>query len=96
MVAASADPSAAASCWSNRDAQFHSGQHDQHHHNDANDQRDDPGQDLRRRLRQLFRRQRHTVWRHWSKRNDLQRDQRGRTVPARDGHQISGHRRAAG
>ena len=77
-------------------AQLHPGQHDQHHHNDADDQRDDPGQDLRRGLRQLFRHQHHTIWRDWSKRHDLQRDQRRRAVPARNSHQISGHRRAAG
>ena len=77
-------------------AQLHPGQHDQHHNHLPDDQRDDPGQDLRRRLRQLFRRQCHTVRRHWSKRDDLQRDQRGRTVPAGNSDQIRWHRRAAG
>jgi len=83
-------------CSSNSHAQFHPGQHDQHHHNNADDQRDDPSQNLRRGLRQLFRRQCHTVWRDRSKRHNLQRDQCGRTVPARDGHQSGRHRRTAG
>jgi hypothetical protein len=96
MVPASADTSALASCWSVGHAQFHPGQHDQHNDNDANDQRDDPGQDLRRRLRQLFGRQCHAVGRYWSKRDHLQRDQCGRAVPARNGHQGSRHRRTAG
>ena len=79
----------------NGHAQFHPRQHDQHDHYNPDDQRDDPGQDLRRGLRQLFRRQRNTFWRDWSKRHDLQRDQRGRAVPAGDSHQIRWHRRAA-
>ena len=82
--------------WSVGHAQLHSGQHDQHNDNDANDQRDDPGQDLRRRLRQLFGRECHAIGRHWSKRDHLQRDQRGRAVSAGNSHQSSGHRPADG
>jgi hypothetical protein len=96
MAAASADTSTVASCWSNGHAQFHSGQHDQHNDNDANDQRDDPGQNLRRRLRQLFRRECHAIRRHRCKRDHLQRDQCRRAFPAGDGHQSRGHRGAAG
>jgi hypothetical protein len=91
-----ADIATAAGNRSVNHAQLHSGQHDQHNDNDANDQRDDPGQDLRRRLRQLFGRECHAIGRHWSKRDHLQRDQRGRAVSAGNSHQSSGHRPADG
>ena len=89
---------AAAGCryGSNGHAEFHPRQHDQHHHYDADNQRNSADQDLRRKLCQLFRHERHTVWRDWSKRDHLQRDQCRRTVPARDRHQGGGHRRTAG
>jgi hypothetical protein len=82
--------------WSVGHAQLHSGQHDQHNDNDANDQRDDPGQDLRRRLRQLFRRQRHPIRCDRRNRHDLQRHQCRGAVPTRNSHQSSGHRPADG
>jgi len=88
-----------ASCcriWSVGNAQFHTGQHDQHDHQQSDDQRDNPDQNLRRRLHQLFRHQYHAIRSSWRSRHDLQRDDSRRALPVGNRHESSGHRRTAG
>ena len=82
--------------WSVGHAQLHAGQHDQHNHQQSDDQRDNPNQDLRRRLHQLFRHQHHAIRSSWRSRHDLQRDNSRRALPAGNRHQGGGHRRTAG
>lgn len=77
-------------------AQLYSGQHDQHDYQQSDDQRDDPDQDLRRRLHQLLRHQYHAIRSGWRSRHDLQRDNSRRALPAGNRHQGSRHRRTAG
>ena len=87
---------AVSSCGSVGYAQLHAGQHDQYDHQQSDDQRDNPDQNLRRRLQQLFRHQHHAIRSSWRSGHDLQRDNSRRAVPARNGHKDGGHRRAAG
>ena len=77
-------------------AQLYPGQHDQHDYQQSNDQRDNPDQDLRRRLHQLFRHQYHAIRSSWRSRHDLQRDNSRRALPAGNRDQDGGHRRTAG
>jgi len=91
-----ADIAACCRIWSVGHAQFHTGQHDKHDHQQSDDQRDNPDQGLRRRLQQLFRHQYHAIRSNWRSRHDLQRDNSRRAVPARNRHQSGGHRRTAG
>jgi hypothetical protein len=77
-------------------AQLHPGQHDQYDYQQSDDQRDNPDQDLRRRLHQLFRHQYHAIRSGWRSRHDLQRDNSRRALPAGNRHQGGGHRRTAG
>ena len=77
-------------------AQLHAGQHDQYDHQQSDDQRDNPDQDLRRRLHQLFRHQYHAIRSGWRSRHDLQRDNSRRALPAGNRHQSGGHRRTTG